>query len=117
MGLRNAFFIHVFKEFVIVEIVNVNSDEYRALRVEGLIEQRSDLVWRLNHEAARSERLRILHWIDGAKLCAGGSTILLLFLSGNHVICSVDPDHVYEIRLESHRGFEFHRGKEKTTIA
>src|SRR5258708_30832730 len=113
----NVPLIHLFKEFVIVAIVNVNSDEYRAGRVEGLLEQRSGVVGRMNHETARSERLRILHWIDGAKLCAGGSTILLLFLSGNHVICSVGPDHVYEIRLESHRCFKLHCGKEETSIA
>ena len=48
--------IHLLKEFVIVAIVDVNSNEHRAGCVEGLLEHRGDLVRRLDHEAACSER-------------------------------------------------------------
>ena len=111
----NAPLIHLLKEFVIIAIVNVNSNKHRPRCVERLLQYGADLVRRLNHESVRSEG--ILHWIDAAKLYAGGSTVLLPFLSSDHVICPVNPDHVYEIRLESHRCFKLHCGKEKTSIA
>src|SRR6202034_669592 len=42
--------------------------------------------------------------------------IFLLFLDSDHVVSSIDPDHVDEIRSEPYRGLEFHPGKEKTAI-
>jgi hypothetical protein len=113
----NAPLIHLLKEFVIVAIVDVNSNDYRAWRVEGLFEHSSDLVRRLDHEASCSERFRVLHRIDRAKLCAGRPAILLLFLNGHHVIRPVDPYHVYEMRLEPDRRLKFHRREQKSAVA
>src|SRR5258708_33581049 len=109
--------IYLLKEFVVVAIVNVNSDDHRARCVERLLQYRGDLVRRLNHETMCSERFCIFNRIDRAELYAGRPSILLFRLNTNHVICPVGPDHVYEIRLEPYRCFEFHCRKEKTTIA
>jgi hypothetical protein len=78
----------------------------------------TEVIWvgDWDHEAACSERLRVLHRIDLAKLCAGAPTILLLFLNGHHVIPPVDPDHVYEMGLEPHRRLKFHRREQESAV-
>ena len=115
--LVDAPLLDPFKEFVIVAIIDVNSNEHRAGCVEGLLEHWGDLVWSLNHEAVCPECFRIFHRIDWAELSAGRPAIFLFLLNGNHVIRSINPDHVDEIRLESYGRFEFHCRKEKTAVA
>src|SRR5260370_725658 len=106
-GLVHAPFIYLLEELVIVAIVNMHADKHGAWSIKCLLEHRGNLIRRLDHEASGTEGLRILHWIHRSEFDARGSSIFLFFLNGDHVIGSINPDHVHEIRLEPYRGFEF----------
>ena len=106
----------LFEQDVVVTIVHADSDQNRARHFEGLAERASNLVGGIDHVTSGAKRFRILDDVDWAELHARSAFVLSAFLNGYHVVGPVDPDHVHEIEFQSHRSFEFHRGKQESAI-
>jgi hypothetical protein len=64
----NAALGDLFKECVVIAVIDAYVNENRPRRVKLLFEYRRDLISCLNHESFCSEGLGIFDWIDSAEL-------------------------------------------------
>ena len=109
--------VHFLEELMIVSVIDSNANQDRAGNLKSLLQRCSNLIGRLDHEAGCSKRLGILddiHWPEVDSRCA---FVLWKFLDGNHVVGAVDPNHMNEVELQPHGSFEFHRGKQESSVA
>src|ERR1700757_1281618 len=108
--LVDAVFVEHLEERMIVAIVHMDSDDYRPLRVKGLLHDRSDIVRLVDHETRRSERLGIPDVVDWTEVGSRTAAVFQFLLRGYHIVSPIDPDHVNDVRLEANRRLQFHGG-------
>ena len=116
-ALVEKMLVHVLEELVIVSVIYSNANQDGAGDLKCLLQRWPNLIRRLDHETGCSKSLGILDDIDWPKVDSRRAFVLRLFLDGHHVVGAVDPNHMNEVELQPHRGFELHRGKQKPSVA
>src|SRR5580698_4924943 len=114
---HRAALVDLLKEFHAVAIVDMYSDQHRPWRIESFMQGWGYFIRMLNLQAGGPESFRIFHGVDGTKLYPRSAVVFDLFLRGDHVVASIDPNHVDDMRMQPHRGLKFIRRKQKATIS
>src|SRR5882757_3949648 len=115
-ALLDAILVKHLEQFMIVAVVDMDTDDHRTLRLERLLHDRSDVVGLVDHETRRAECFGIFDVVDWTEVDSRSAAVFELLLNGYHVVPAVDPDHVDDVRLEAHGRLQFHGGIEEAAI-
>src|SRR5580692_2917847 len=113
---QDAGFVRLLEELDALAVIDMHANQHWPRSVERLVQCRCNLVGALDAKALGSEGFGILDRIDRTQFYSRGATVFELLLGSNHVVASVNPDHVNQIGFQPHRGFQFVSRKQETAI-
>ena len=107
----------VFKQHVIVSVIHPNSNQNRTWRFECFAQHRADFFRGIDHAATRPKGFCVLDDIHRAEVHAGCALVFGPFLNPDHVVGSIDPDHMHEVELQPDDRLEFHGGEQESAVS
>ncbi|CSA53005.1 Uncharacterised protein [Vibrio cholerae] len=95
-------------QFGVIRVIDWNRDDGGALDFHRLAQSREQLIGLRDGVASSAKGFGVGFKINRAEFYPSSAMVFLHFLHLDHVVSVIDPNDVYDIAFEAHRGFELH---------
>src|SRR3984957_5279968 len=115
--LDQKMLMHFLEQQMVVPVVDIDPDEDRTLHLKCFAQLLPNFTGGVDEQALGAKSFRVLDNVDRAEIHARSPFVLGSLLNRNHVVGTIDPNHMDQIQLQSNGGFQFHCREQKTAIA
>src|SRR3954452_10156195 len=108
--------MNILEQQMVVPVVDIDSNEDRTGHFKCFAQLLPNLIRGVDEQTFRAKGFRVLDNVDRTEIHARCPFVFGTLLDRNHVIGSVNPDHVDEVQLQSNSGLQLHARKQKSAV-